>query len=92
VTEAWDVQFAPSALRGLDRLPPRIAPAIIEFVTRTLPRNPEQLSKPLRGEFEGLHSARRGDYRVLFSLDRDTRVLLVVRVAHRADAYRAVGP
>lgn len=55
---AWNVQFAPSALRGLDRLPPRIAPAIVEFVTTTLPRNPEQLSKPLRGELAGLRSAR----------------------------------
>ena len=85
----WTVRFAPSALRGLDRLPPRIAPAIVEFVTRTLPRNPEQLSKPLRGELEGLRSARRGDYRVLFRLLDATSVLLVVRVAHRADVYRA---
>lgn len=89
---AWTVQFAPSALRGLDRLPPRIAPAIVEFATTTLPRNPEQLSKPLRGELEGLRSARRGDYRVLFRLHSDARVLLVVRVAHRADVYRAAGP
>ena len=86
----WTVQFAPSALRGLDRLPPRIAPAIVEFATTTLPRNPEQLSKPLRGELEGLRSARRGDYRVLFRLHPEARVLLVVRVSHRADIYRGV--
>jgi mRNA-degrading endonuclease RelE of RelBE toxin-antitoxin system len=86
----WTVQFAPSALRGLDRLPPRIAPAIVEFATTTLPRNPEQLSKPLRGELEGLRSARRGDYRVLFRLHPEARVLLVVRVGHRADIYRGV--
>jgi mRNA-degrading endonuclease RelE of RelBE toxin-antitoxin system len=46
------------------------------------------MSKPLRYELEGLRSARRGDYRVLFALDPDTHVLLVVRIAHRADAYR----
>jgi mRNA-degrading endonuclease RelE of RelBE toxin-antitoxin system len=46
------------------------------------------MSKPLRYELEGLRSARRGDYRVLFSLDPESRTLLVVRVAHRADAYR----
>ena len=86
---SWDVQFSPSALRGLDRLPPRIAPAIVEFITQTLPRNPEQLNKVLRGDLDGLRSARRGDYRVMFSLRVETRVLLVVRVAHRADVYRA---
>jgi mRNA interferase RelE/StbE len=86
--EPWTVRVAPGAVRSLDRLPPRVAAAVVEFVTRTLPTNPERMSKPLRYEFEGLRSARRGDYRVLFALDDQTRVLLVVRIAHRADAYR----
>ncbi len=86
---SWEVQLAPSAIRGLDRLPPKIATAVVEFVTGTLPTNPERMSKPLRGELEGLRSARRGDYRVLFSLNDTTRVLLVVRIAHRVDVYRA---
>ncbi len=85
---SWEVQLAPSAIRGLDRLPPKIATAVVEFVTGTLPTNPERMSKPLRGELEGLRSARRGDYRVLFALDDETRVLLVVRIAHRVDVYR----
>lgn len=85
---SWGVQLAPAAIRGLDRLPPRIATAVVEFVTATLPTNPERMSKPLRGELEGLRSARRGDYRVLFSLNEATRTLLVVRIAHRADVYR----
>lgn len=84
----WRVEIARSAIRSLDRLPPRIAGAVAEFVTRTLPENSERMSKPLRYELEGLRSARRGDYRVLFALDADARVLLVVRIAHRADAYR----
>jgi len=85
---SWDVQFAPSAVRGLERLPPRIAAAVVEFATATLPTNPERMSKPLRGDLEGLRAARRGDYRVLFSLNDATTTLLVVRIAHRADVYR----
>jgi len=46
------------------------------------------MSKPVRGEFEGLRSARRGDYRVIFVLNETDNTLLVVRIAHRADAYR----
>lgn len=84
----WAVQVAPSAVRSLDRLPPRVAGAVVEFVTATLPGDPIRMSRPLRYELEGLRSARRGDYRVLFALDPDTHVLLVVRIAHRADAYR----
>jgi mRNA-degrading endonuclease RelE of RelBE toxin-antitoxin system len=84
----WRVAVSPGVIRSLDRLPPRIAAAVVEFVTVTLPTNPLRMSKPLRNELEGLRSARRGDYRVLFSLDERTGTLLVVRVAHRADAYR----
>lgn len=87
---SWDVQLTPSAIRTLDRLPPRIAVAVVEFITGTLPENPTRMSKPLRGELDGFRSACRGDYRVLFSLDDATRVPLVIRIAHRADVYRPV--
>jgi mRNA-degrading endonuclease RelE of RelBE toxin-antitoxin system len=69
-------------------LPDRVAAAVVEFATVTLPQNPERMSKPLRGEFEGLRTARRGDYRLLFSLNEDAGTILLVRVAHRADIYR----
>lgn len=67
---------------------PKVAAAVIEFTTTTLPTNPERMSKPLRGELSEYRSARRGDYRVLFALDTEKHVLRVVRIAHRADAYR----
>lgn len=88
----WKVGFADSALRSLDQLPMKVAQAVVEFVTRTLPDNPLRMSKPLQREFDGLHSARRGEYRVLFSLDETTETLIVVRVAHRRDAYRLPAP
>ena len=69
-------------------LPPRIAPAIVEFVTAVLPTDPWSMTKPLGGDLEGLRSARRGDYRVLLRLDEHERVVLLHRVAHRAHAYR----
>lgn len=84
----WTLEVAPSAVRGLERLPHKVAAAIVEFVTGALTENPVRVSKPLTSELQGLRSARRGDYRVLFSLEEGRRVVLVVRVAHRADAYR----
>jgi mRNA-degrading endonuclease RelE of RelBE toxin-antitoxin system len=89
---SWEVGFADSALRGLDRLPVKIAQAVVEFVTVTLPQNPKRMSKPLQREFAGLYSARRGDYRVLFFLDEEIGRLVVVRVTHRRDAYRLPPP
>lgn len=83
--------FADSAWRDLDRLPQKIAQAIVEFAVYTLPDNPLRMSKPLLDDFDGLHSARRGDYRVLFYLEEPDR-LVVVRARHRRDAYRPPAP
>ena len=85
---SWRLEVTARVRRDLDRLPPRIAVAVVEFVTRTLPENPELLSKPLTGDLEGLRSARRGDYRVIFELRGADRIILLIRLGHRAHIYR----
>ena len=65
MNSAFGVRIASSARRRLGRLPARVATADVEFITAVLPENRLRLSEPLTGEFDGLRSARRGDYRVL---------------------------
>lgn len=85
---AWSVQLSPSASRAIDRLPHKVATAIAEFITATLPNDPHRLSKPVRFELAGWRVARRGDYRVTFRLLEDDHVLYIGRVEHRAHVYR----
>ena len=47
-------------------------------------------SKSLRGELAGFRVARRGDYRVLLRIHESPNIVEVVRIAHRADAYRGL--
>jgi mRNA interferase RelE/StbE len=84
----WSVQLSPSAVRALDRLPHKVAAAIAEFITATLPTDPYRMSKPLRFEFEGWRVARRGDYRVTFRALEEDRMLYIGRIEHRAHVYR----
>lgn len=84
----YQLRVSTAAQRGLDRLPPKVAIAIVEFMTTTLLTNPERMSKPLAAELAGLRSARRGDYRVLLRIDAQPGVVEVVRIAHRAVVYR----
>ncbi|WP_240183771.1 type II toxin-antitoxin system RelE family toxin [Leifsonia aquatica] len=80
--------FASTAIRDLDRIPPRIVPAVIEFAYGDLARAPRRVGKALERELAGLYSARRGPYWILYEIhDEEVRVL-VIRVDHRADAYR----
>ena len=84
----YEIQVSSEAIRGLNRLPGKVAAAVVQFITVTLAENPQQLSKPLRADLEGHRSARRGDYRILIRIDEDKHLVLVVRIDHRAHAYR----
>jgi len=79
------IAWTPTAKRALTRLPEKAAAAAIEFVYGALADNPRRVGKPLRHELEGLHSARRGDFRIIH---RITDVVTIVAIDHRADIYR----
>ncbi len=85
---AYRVTLASTALRDLEMIPPRYAGAILEFIYAVLPENPPRVGKPLERELEGLHGARRGDYRVIYEIREEDKAVLVVRVDHRAHLYR----
>ena len=85
---AYGVEITPEGLRHLDRLPEAVRAAVIEAIFGTIAENPRRAGKPLRGELEGLWSARRGDFRVIYEIDEAARVVLVHRAAHRRSIYR----
>ena len=85
---AYEVIFSPTAGRDLQSVPPRILPAIIEFVYGDLSRNPQWVGKALERDLAGFHSARRGPYRILYSIDEEHNSISILRVDHRADVYR----
>lgn len=85
----WKVEVTSPALKGFRQLPEKAAAAIVEFVTGPLADNPRRLSKPLTNELLGLRTARRGDYRVLFTLDGEQHTLYVHRIDHRSSVYKS---
>ena len=84
----FEVAWASSALRSLDRLPEKIAIACVEFVYGSLAENPQRVGRALRFDLEGKSSARRGDFRVIYKTDCEHRVVTVVAIDHRSDVYR----
>ena len=86
--EGWNLRVAASAARQLDRLPERVAAAVVEFLVGPLSENPRRVGHPLQRELTGLWSARRGAYRVVYEIDDTTHSVAVLRIDHRADVYR----
>lgn len=76
------------ARRALTRLPEKVAAAVVEFLCSSLAASPHRVGKPPRLSLEGLHSARRGDYRVIYRADDQRRLVTVIAIEHRSDIYR----
>ena len=76
------------AQRALDKLPKSDFQAVIEAI-----RDLAQTPRP-RGiekvKSTGLWRIRQGDYRIIYAIDDNERLITVVRVGHRREIYRAL--
>jgi mRNA interferase RelE/StbE len=85
---AFAVAWTAASRRALARLPEKVASAVVEFLYGSLAENPHRVGKPLKLGLEGMHSARRGDYRVIYRIDDGQRLVTVLAIEHRSDIYR----
>ncbi len=89
MTEAhWVLIVAGPARRAIDRLPDKIALAVLDYLVGPLLENPHRVGKALLGDLAGLHSARVGAYRIVYEINQDSHTVRVIYIDHRADIYR----
>lgn len=87
--EPYELRTTPTVRRALtERLPEAVATAAYEFIIGPLLANRHRVGKQLMPPLDDRHSARRGTYRVIYRIDDAARVVTVVDIAHRRDAYR----
>ena len=86
--DRFTVLLSPAAKRAIERdLPEAVSAAVVDFLYGPLAEDPHRVGKPLRLRLEGYWSARRGQYRVIYSIHDDEVLVRVVRISHRVDAY-----
>jgi mRNA-degrading endonuclease RelE of RelBE toxin-antitoxin system len=83
VSTPYRIQITARAARDLQHLPEKIATACAEFIFGPLAENPWRVGKPLANELTGLHSARRGDYRIIYAINKDTRHIEIMHIQQR---------
>jgi mRNA interferase RelE/StbE len=84
----FTVLLAPGAKRAIEcDLPEAVAGAVVDFLYGPLAEDPYRVGKPLRFALEGYWSARRGQYRVIYSIHDHEVLVRGVRISHRADVY-----
>lgn len=84
----YSIDLLPTAARDLGQLPRpisrRVTRAIDPLADDPRPPGCEKLRAGAGDEYR----IRVGDYRILYKVDDDTRVVLIVRVRHRREVYR----
>jgi mRNA interferase RelE/StbE len=83
----YAIVFARSARKELEALDPPIIERVIARIEALATEPRPTGSRKLRGS-GNLWRVRVGDYRVVYALDDRRRVVDIVRVRHRRDAYQ----
>lgn len=79
------VLFSEEGRPDFDTLPATIRARIIRIIQRLASWPNVAGARPLRGEWQGHHRIRTGDWRVIFHIVEPD--LIIVRIKHRSDVY-----
>lgn len=88
---SWTIKVSSKAEKYFKRLDNNIKQRIKEILSEmSLLTNPrEHFSvKPLTGQLKGFYRLKVGDYRIIFSILKEDRIIAVVNIAPRGDVYK----
>ena len=84
---AYRIEVKPSAADALARIPQPHRGRIVRKIDRLADNPRPRGAKPLKGRLS-LYRIRVGDYRVIYQIQDDALLVLVVRIGSRGDVYR----
>ncbi|MDR3107679.1 MAG: hypothetical protein LBU05_05720 [Bifidobacteriaceae bacterium] len=88
MSDDWRIEWTAEARHCLRSIPPRVLPALLEFISSRLAANPPRVTHALPAPFEGKRSGGPGPYRVIVTPDSAARVVYINRVEYHSRAYR----
>ncbi len=85
----WSVEFDDAAAKELRKLDRQAQQEILRYFRERIAtdEDPRRFGKPLSRDLGGLWRYRVRDYRMIFNIEDNKLVVLVLRVGHRKDIY-----
>jgi mRNA interferase RelE/StbE len=83
----YNIRWHEEAINDLKKIDRQTQKKIIARIKEYLSKDPSTLGKPLQGIFKGLYRYRYGSYRIVYAIDRETVIILILRIADRKDVY-----
>ena len=84
----YSIQWHEEVIKDLQKIDRQKQKQIISRIKDYLSKDPIGLGKPLKGIFKGLYRYRYGSYRIVYAIDRESVVILILRIADRKEVYR----
>ena len=85
---AYIVEFAPAARRQLRKLNRPVQVRVLRRVEKLENQPRPKTAEMLKGTTETVYRVREGDYRIIYTIEDDRLIVLVVRIGHRSEVYR----
>lgn len=82
----YTIKFTKEAKKKIQQLDPSIKP-VIKKAIESLAENPYR-GKPLSYDLAGLYSLRTSDYRIIYRVNGEELVIIVITVGHRREIYK----
>jgi mRNA interferase RelE/StbE len=83
----YHIEFRPAALKDLKGFPKRDLVRIKKKIEEIAANLPNSDQTKMKGRTD-LHKVRIGDYRIIYTIDADCLVILIVKIGHRKDVYQ----
>jgi mRNA interferase RelE/StbE len=82
----YSLKYHPAADDEINDLDKSLKERIRKSLTR-LQKKPLE-GKPLKGELSGFRSSRVGNYRIVYTISNDQKIVYVLYVGHRSEVYQ----
>ena len=84
----YRIELRQKAQRALDRLPENdftaVSDTVKDLVNTSRPKGVEKIKSA------GLWRVRQGDYRIVYNIDDDQKIVTILRIGHRREIYRSL--
>jgi mRNA interferase RelE/StbE len=83
----YNIQWHEEAINDLKKIDRQTQKKIIARIKDYLSKDPISLGKPLQGIFKGFYHYRYGSYRMVYAIDKESVIILILRIADRKNVY-----
>lgn len=84
----FKVEFSESCcLKYFNKLPKNTKERILNFIEKRIAYSPYEAGEMLKGNLFGFWKSRIGDYRIIYKINDDKILVLIIKIGHRKEVY-----